>query len=119
MSVSYTQQVVSSEDVTNLKRELAFDLEEKIEETLILNSSSKSIDFSDIDNPRMFLITTSGTITLSITKGGSTITLVVDSSFSMIVDPTDAALITALSVEDIAGTDKTVKVGIYGYTPSA
>lgn len=116
MSSTFKLTISSTEDATNYSKEIVFDLEEKLEETFTLTSASKTIDFSYIDDPTMFLISADNPVTVTIVHNANTIEFLVDSIYSAVFDPAFASAITSLIITEANGTATAIQVCIYGYT---
>jgi len=106
--------VTGEELVTQVLESKSIDLAEKIEYDIVLNNSSKEIDFSYVSNIEAILFITDADVTVEFTISSETVDFEINGIY--LLNPT-SSFITSLDsivIRNDATTNKTVKVRIYG-----
>lgn len=100
--------------VTQLSKSTTFTLDEKLEDSIKLNNSSRTIDFDYVDNIRTIIVDSDGEFTVSITAGGSTIEFACQDTFYFTPTPAFRATITDFTIKETNSVDRLINIRIFG-----
>lgn len=129
LPVKFTATILGEYQVTKLEKILSFTLDEKIEKSIKLNNSEEVIDYSFIDNPKIFYFEGTGAFQVVLTMTLDVPDQVIPGEFvsasvEVPIDVQDVfcltsvsgllANVTALKIKEINAVEKTITVRIYG-----